>query len=120
MGNAYNTQLVEEILASDEFAAELGGREQETRWHLRALPTTLSKLASISATTLARLLHSSQQRCKEVSSATHSGKSEGEGVSLHFPSHMTFDGLLRETIYQFGWQSSGRRPRLFAIGLYTR
>jgi|GEM_PF-5646892 len=52
-------------------------------WHLPAMPTTLAKLESISATTLTRLLLCSQQRCKEVSSATRSGKSQGEAPSLH-------------------------------------
>ncbi|MGZ3611746.1 MAG: hypothetical protein ACXWPS_14760 [Ktedonobacteraceae bacterium] len=48
------------------------------RWHLPALPTTLAKLESISATTLTRLVPRTQQRCKEVSTATQSGKSQGE------------------------------------------
>jgi len=52
------------------------------RWHLSALPTTLAKLDSISATTLARLLLRSQQRCKEVSTASQSGKSLGEASPL--------------------------------------
>src|SRR6266487_4351551 len=40
----------------------------------------LTQLGSISATTLARLLLRSQQRCKEVSSATRSGEMQGEGM----------------------------------------
>jgi hypothetical protein len=58
--------------------------EPGIRWHLPVLPTTLAKLESISATTLTRLLLRSQHRCKEVSSATHSGKTQGKGMPLHF------------------------------------
>ena len=49
--------------------SSIGGGEQDIRWHQPALPTTLAKLATISATTLARLVLCTQQRCKEVPSA---------------------------------------------------
>src|SRR6266487_3413650 len=54
-----------------------------TRWHLSISRVTLAKLDCISATTLARLLLRSQQRCKEVSSATRSGEMQGEVMPLH-------------------------------------
>src|SRR5438874_854496 len=86
--------------------------EHGRRWHLPALPTTLAKLESISTTTLARLLLQSQQRCKEVSSSTRSGKSQGEvpPPSIHAQPTPNARGIWQPIVDETGFhQLSGDR-----------
>ena len=67
---------------------------------LPVLSTPLAKLDTISATTLARLLLRSQQRCKEVSTASQSGSTKSSSpflqiVRIAYISSMMYNALVQ-------------------------